>query len=379
MRTKALLGILALASALAFVGPADAITVNGVDYALFARCKIGMENGPISITGPNANVAVSEICGAQNGFLHIGVNNVIEGTAIANNMFFSNGASVGTCNFNNSTGGNPGVVCGAQNSPVPPPFNPITAWPPLPVPVVTLSATSVLCPPTCNPAPGNYRDIRAKDGASLNLAAGTYNARNVLIESGATLAGAGVNATFLNLTGVFNTEPGANINDIMITSILGQGLPGIGSSTESIETGNGTQVQRAVFYAPFSRMHLHQGSTYDTFEGIAVLITVEPITITGGDQAICACVGTIQLVGTTVELRQGCHLNLANLTFFLAPAPNCPTNPAACPGCTMVTRLPGASDTQADLDVTGVAAGQYRVVVQSSGGSYCTAQTVTVP
>jgi hypothetical protein len=378
METRVWLGILALAWGIALTGPADAIVVNGVDYMLFARCKVGLENGPISIVGGVANVAVNEICGVQNGLLHIGVNNVIQGTATANNIFFGTGASVGTCHFNTAIGGNPVLVCGAQSSPVPAPFNPITPWPPLPVPAVTVGSQSVLCPPICSPAPGNYKDIRAKDGATLNLTAGTYNARTVLIESGATLAGIGANVTFLNLTGTFNTEPGANINDVMITSVLGRGLPGLGSSTESIETGNGTHVARAVFYAPFSRMHLHQGGRFDTFEGIAVLITVEPITITTDVGEGCPCVGTATRVNSTVQLRQGCRLNLG-LTFFLAPAPNCPTDPGSCVACTAVPRLAGATDGQADLDISGVAPGDYRVVVLGPGGSFCTANTVAVP
>ncbi len=72
MTARLLLGLLLLA--LASPPPAQAITVNGVDYALFARCKIGMENGPVKITG---NIAVNEICGVQDGLLHIGAHNTV--------------------------------------------------------------------------------------------------------------------------------------------------------------------------------------------------------------------------------------------------------------------------------------------------------------
>ncbi len=42
MCTRQLLGFLGLLCALILPAPAQAIVVNGVDYVLFARCKIGL-------------------------------------------------------------------------------------------------------------------------------------------------------------------------------------------------------------------------------------------------------------------------------------------------------------------------------------------------
>jgi hypothetical protein len=370
MRTRLLVGTLAALAALAFVIPAEAIVINGVDYALFGRCKIGMENGPISIDG---NVAVNEICGTQQGFLHIAINNVITGSATANNMFFGTNAQVGTCNYNNSTGGNPNAVCAAQNTPINPPL-PITAWPPLPVPTVTPGNTDVVCPPDCNPAPGNYRDIRVKDNGTMNLSPGVYEARSFKVGSGGTVNG---NNAEVNLTGSFGTEGVATINDVKITSIFGQNVLPIGSTAEVMEPGLGAHLNNVVLYAPFARMHLHLGGVYTNFEGIAVLIAVEPIIVQNEERAVCACIGNVTKGEGTLLLTDGCHLNAPNLNFFVAPT--CPTDPATCPGCTAATRLPGATDTTATLQTPAVAPGTYRVVVQSTGGSFCTNATVSLP
>lgn len=382
MRTRMLVVALAVLSALAFVVPAGAVTINGTDYALFARCKIGMENGPISIDG---NIAVNEICGTQQGFLHLGINNIVTGSATANNIFFGNGSQVGICNFNNSTGGNPGLVCGAQN----PAVLPITNWftgIPLPVPAVIPGNQDVVCPPDCNPVPGDYQDIRVKDNATLTLSpGGVYNARSLLVEFGATLNG---NGAAVNLKNGFTSEALANINDVTITStngvtsvnpLLCSGANGLGTTAEVIETGNGTKVSNSIFYAPCGRMHLHQSGEFTNFEGIAVLITVEPVIIKNEERAVCACIGTVtkDAQNNTLLLAQGCHLNAPNLSFFVAPT--CPTDPTVCPGCTPATRQAGATDTTATLDIPVVAPGTYRVVVQSTGGSFCTKDTVSLP
>jgi hypothetical protein len=283
MRSKIVLGLLAFAVALVFVVPAGAINIGGTEYLLFGRCKIGMENGPIFIDG---NVAVNEICGLQNGFLHIGVDNVITGSGTANRIFFGTDASVGVCNFNQNAGGNANNVCGAQNAAV----LPITAWPPLPIPTVTPGATDVTC--TGNLAAGSYRNIQVPNNATCTLQ-GNVDARAVIVGTGGTLNG-GFN---LNLTSTFNTEPGAIINNVNITSVLGVlsgntciGANGLGSTAEAIETGNNTVVTGSVFYAPCARMHLHQGGDFSSgFEGIAVLITVEPVRITDGLDIFCTC------------------------------------------------------------------------------------------
>src|SRR5262245_57397133 len=53
--------VLAAVLALALTAPTEGITVGGVDYLLYARCKIGLEQGGTDIDG---NVRVAQICGA---------------------------------------------------------------------------------------------------------------------------------------------------------------------------------------------------------------------------------------------------------------------------------------------------------------------------
>src|SRR5262245_7744805 len=171
-----------LVAAIALVGavPAAAVKIGGTDYALFAQCQLGMEDGPTTITG---NIAVNEICGALNGFLRIGAHNVVNGSATANRMFFGSSSSVTTCNFNILAGGDAAAACGnIPPDPVPPGATlPVTSWPPLPVPTVTPGTTDFTCPAsqTCNLPHGQYRDISAGDGATLNLDGGVYQAGNL--------------------------------------------------------------------------------------------------------------------------------------------------------------------------------------------------------
>ena len=121
MRSKIFLWILALLCGLALVGPVEAVTIGGVDYALYARCKIGLEQGGTVIDG---NVRVAQICGAQQGFLQIGAGTTINGNASANRIFFGTNAKVtGTppaCVFNISAGGLFSVVCPGSAPGVPP-------------------------------------------------------------------------------------------------------------------------------------------------------------------------------------------------------------------------------------------------------------------
>src|SRR5262249_38867638 len=183
MPTRFLLGALALVCALAFVVPAYAITINGVDYTLFAKTTIKMEDGNTTIDG---NVGVNDV----GGFLRIGAQNKITGTATADKIFFGTGSTVGHCEFNTSAGGHPAASC-ATPAPAP---RPVTAWPPLPVPVVPncVNAQPDLTVPvngTASPAPGCFGDVSLKDGATLNLSAGTYNFKSLRMESGSILNG----------------------------------------------------------------------------------------------------------------------------------------------------------------------------------------------
>src|SRR5262245_61369969 len=138
MGTRGLLGTLAFFVACTFVAPANAANIGGTDFALFGKTAVKMEDSAANPASPGflkieGNVGVNDV----GGLLRIGKNNIITGTAIADNIFFGQGASVGTCVFNNSTGVDPATVCGTIVSPAPAGTFPIVAWPPLAVPVPT--------------------------------------------------------------------------------------------------------------------------------------------------------------------------------------------------------------------------------------------------
>jgi hypothetical protein len=134
MRDRIVLGLLAMIGTLTAATPARAATINGVDYVLFARTEIRMEQakkcdrlpadllGCMIITG---NVAVNE----PTGRLWTGINNIINGTATANNMILATGAQITECRYNVTSGFAPAVVCGTVVTPLPAGTLPIVAWP----------------------------------------------------------------------------------------------------------------------------------------------------------------------------------------------------------------------------------------------------------
>jgi hypothetical protein len=368
MRSKVLLGTIALLSAFAFAAPANAMVINGTDYVLFGKTAVKMEDGPIVING---NVGVNDV----GGLLRIGAHNKIFGTATADNMFFGTGAEVDVCKYNTSTGGNPVAVCGnIPPDPNPPgagPF-PIVAWPPQAVPAsFPVTNSNQVCPAggALALAPGDYGGLDVKDNCVLTLAAGTYNFKKIRLQNGSTTNGAGSTATFVNTNGSIITEPGIDVNGVKMTSVNS-------GTFEAIVIGNNSTLNDVILYAPNARMHLHQGGVYTNFEGVAVFITVEPIVIDGQAQVDCACVGQIALNGNTIALTRGCHLNLPNLTFFLATSCSTP-----CPGagCLAATLLAGGSDSNGSLTLpAGAVPGTpYHVIINSTGGTFCSAATIT--
>ena len=388
MRSKIFLWILVPLCALAFVVPLEAVTIGGEDYLLYARCKIGLEQGWTVIDG---NVRVAQICGGQQGFLQIGAGTTINGNASANTMFFGTNATVtGTppaCVFNISTGGMLSAVCPGSASGVPP-FVADTLWPPLPVPAVVEGTQNVVCSGAL--PPGAYRDITVPDGVKCKLT-GPVNARNFLLGNGGTLAGNGGATQALNLTGGFTAEESTIIKNINITSVVGvvnpgnpgptptcTGAVGLGSTAAAIITGNLAKVTGSIFYVPCARMHLKQGGTFSAgFGGIAVLIAAQPVHIQ--DNPVCACIGNIEKGNGTIELTDGCHLSASGNQFFVSQT--CAT---VCPGpaCTLavLANPPAPTDATATLNTPVVpGAGNYHVIVVNTGGQFCTSATVSLP
>src|SRR5687767_13336850 len=134
MRNRIRLGLLALIGAMAAAMPASAATINGVDYVLFARTEILMEQakdcdplpsdllGCMIITG---NVATNE----PTGRIRTGINSIINGTVVSNDLVLATGAKLTECQYNVTSGASPAVVCGTVVTPLPAGTLPIVAWP----------------------------------------------------------------------------------------------------------------------------------------------------------------------------------------------------------------------------------------------------------
>ena len=264
MRNNTRSGVLALGVlTLAFAAPANAISIGGTEFVLFANTRIALESAATNING---NVAVN---GAA-GVLDIGSNVRIAGRAIANRINAGTGALIDTCEFNVKTG--PGV-CSAEVSPA---GVPLSAWPPLPiaaVPACVDSAPNVTVAPgaTLNLAPGCYGLVTVNDGGQLILSAGGYDVLDLQLEDGATIDGAGPAATTLSSKRVMTFKPNVIVTDIRIQTPLG--MPGF-ASAEAIQVGNNNQVTNSLLYAPFARIHLHTGTIGTGSEAVANTLVI---------------------------------------------------------------------------------------------------------
>ena len=246
MLNRIALGTLVVLCALALVTPANAVTVNGVDYVILAKSRVLMENSKtanpcrptlLGCTVIDGNVAVSD----PNGQLNIGAFNVINGTATANHIFFGSNSHITTCQFNTSSGVPAASVCDNIISPIPAGVLPIVAaWPPGPLgpvpiePCVNAAANvNVLAGLTQALAPGCYKDVRVNAGATLDLSAGNYVFKSLRLIAGSTLNGAGSGSTSLNVQGLAITEPGVKINRSRSKPRARLASPSLSSSTSA--------------------------------------------------------------------------------------------------------------------------------------------------
>jgi hypothetical protein len=356
------LALCAFLCTFAMSAPAGALTINGVDYVLFGKKAIRMENGPINIIG---NVAVNDV----GGLLNVGAFNIITGTATADVIKVPKSAQITACRFNNSDP-DAAIACGTTG----PAVLPITTWPPLPVPVIPAcvsSAPDFIVPDngTSLPAGSCLRNVRLKNGATLTLSAGTYNFRTLFMGAGSSLIG---NGATVNLLRGFNTESNVSVLDVMITSVA--------SGFEVIEPGHKSLFDNVVLYAPNGRIHLHSGATYNNFEAIGETLAVQPIQGTQAAQNVCACIGQVADGGSTIMLSNGCHLNDPGNVFFVSPT--CAIDAfVSCPGpnCIATGAPTSSTDTTATLNKPAANPGDYHVIVRNTGGAFCTVQTVHIP
>ena len=381
MRTRILPGLLALIGALAAVTPTGAATINGVDYVLFARIEILMEQAkdcdpfPIDLLGCTmlaGNVAVSE----PTGRIRTGINSIINGVTTANNLVLATGAQLNECRYNITSGASPAVVCGTVVTPLPAGTLPIVAWPVNggPLGAVALSAgcnvntatdVTVAAGATQNLAPGCYRNVRVNAGGTLNLAAGVYDMRTLRMIAGSTISGAGQPATTVTVAVQAISESGVSWNSLRVQSVNTATF----TVSEAISLGNGNSLLDVLLYSPTNSVHLRTGTTAVNFEAVANFLTIEP-TVVLVESFLCGCFDTVAKQGTDILLSGGQNLDQAQ-SFVLSAT----CDPAG--GTTVPATSVGP--TTATLDASGVPAGTYKVIAIFGTGSYCNNTIVTLP
>lgn len=400
MFNRIALGMLLVLCALAFVTPAGAATVNGVDYLLLGKSEILMEgsdtctNPPTPGTGLKCmfiqgNVGVSDPLGR----IRIGSHNIISNaagnaTVTAHEIVFGSFADIDICRFDISSGASPASVCGTIITPLPPgtlplfsgwtpssgPLGPVTADPC----VNTAASFIVAAGGTLNlPSPAGqfcYKDIRVNAGGTLNLASGNYKFKSLTLLPNAIVNGGGLATTTLTIQNPMLTNNNVKISDIRIQS---PGTPGF-TVTEFISIGNNSVLTNVILYTPSSAIHLHLGTVGTNVETVANFITVEPIVMEStGTDLDCGCFETVSPTTFTTSLTIENATNLAAVEkFFVTTTCDVPAVCAA-PNCFDVPFTLNAGQTVATLNTTAVVAGTYKVVGQWSAGTFCNNTLVT--
>lgn len=405
MRNRIALGTLIVLCALAFVTPAGAATVNGVDYVLLGKSEILMEGSdtcpnppvfptPLHCLYIQGNVGVSD----TNGRLRVGSHNIIsnapapgDATATAHNIVLGSFADIDICRYNVTSGADPATVCGSVVTPLPAGTLPLFAgWLPNSGPLGPVSADPCVNVAASFIVPANgilnlpspagvfcYKDIRVNAGATLNLLAGNYKFKSLTLLPGAIVNGAGLATTTLTVQSPMITNGGVKISDIRIQT---PGTPGF-TVTEFISIGNDSILKNVVLYAPSAAIHLHLGMTGDNVEAVSNFITVQPIVIQNPQNPKeCGCFNNVTpespaLFTTTLTVEDA--TNLAQVDkFFVTTTCDVPAVCAA-PTCFDVPFTLNAGQTVATLNTTAVTAGTYKVVGQWSAGTFCNNTLVT--
>jgi len=352
-------GVLALVIvALAFATPAGAITINGVDYVFLGNKRIGMESGPTVVNGA---VGVNDPA----GILDIGSGVRIIGLARAHKISAGQGALIDSCEFDIKSGLG---VCTTSSSP----FTPIVLWPPpaLGTPVVdpcvdAAPAVNVPNGTTLALGPGCYGVVTVGINSVLNLSAGQYQVLDLLLSSGATIDGNGPNSTIVTSKKVVTFQANNLISDIRVQTP-------IASASEVIQIGGGSQVNNAIMYAPFGKIHVHSGSFGTGTEVIANTMQIEPVQF---DLLLpeCGCLTEVKKINATTVHVKG--VNLTAITDYVLST-DCDVDP----GDKTMTKAAGGNSTDQDLTVpVGTTCTNCHVIGTSTGGSFCSADLVTLP
>jgi hypothetical protein len=372
MHSRILVVVLSVVSTLALAAPAGAITVNvpclgNVEFVLLAERQIAMEGGPVDITG-NIGVNQPKSVTGLNESIHVGQANQIKGTAIGDRVFTGNAAShIDEVEANVLTGAGDVPV---QNVPtcVAFPFVPNLAA------LTGVAALDFTCLPglgnvnvpagSVTLAPGCYNEVTVAAGATLNLSpAGNYTFRKVETGIGSTLDSPGGTSN-LAVQQSFKSGAGSVVSGVVIRTPFGTNL--------AVSIGNNSTFNATAF-APNGIVHIHFGSTFSG-EIVGRKIIVEPTS--NFQENFCGCFEKVAKNNGTTTLSGGFQLDKATAFFLKA---NC--DPTGCPGggCVEATAQAGGSAQSVVLNTGGLPAGTYHVIAQFTTGTYCSADTITLP
>jgi hypothetical protein len=257
MRNTMLFGPLAILFVLALAAPAGTISVGGTEYTLLANKLIGLESGPRVIDG---NVGVND----RLGTLKIGQGVTINGTATAHRIEAGSNQQTTKCVFDILVGAG-AAGCLTQESPAPLPI--VDPWPPIaiaPPPACVATAANFRVPPgeTLFLPPGCYGVVTVGAGGTLTLAAGTYNVRDLAVQQGGEVDGAGKTETVVNSKKVVTTLHGSVLKGLTLENALS-------TTAEVLQIGPGSQLDDILLYAPFAGVHIHSGTVWTNTDIIA--------------------------------------------------------------------------------------------------------------
>jgi hypothetical protein len=359
MLSRLLVVILAsLLGSVAFTGPAaPAVTIPGCgEFLVVARDLLFLEQGVTNLVG---NLIVT----AQNGRLQVGRFNVVHGTVSANTIEFGNNAAIDRCEFNVALGVNPATVCNA--------IAPFTF--PTCVPDALFTAPAV---DSCVNSAADFtvpagqvrmladgdcvRVLRLGRDSVLGVN-GTIDVRQLQAGIGARIVGPAT----LNVLNGITAE--ARFSSVGITFNVA------GTTNGAVTFGNDALFENTLLNVPVGGVHIRFSSTFSGNTGvIARLASVQPIALVLPPPLLaCPCVRSLAFTPPGAVTLMGEELTA--ITEVRATLGSC--DPAA--GTVVPFSTP--SDTEIDVDVSGLAPGTYKIITLSAGGSCCTAATFTRP
>lgn len=284
------LALCLMSAGLAFVAPAEAVSIPGCgEFTFYAKNRIAFEQGATTVNG---NILVS----SPSGLVIVGNHVIINGTVTAHKITVGTGAVVAKCQADIVTGsGTCAETIGTFAAFAADPANATCLVYPLDDPVVVDICVDSALPVNLNVTtsgalvPGCYGNLRVSDNVDLTLAVGTYNFKTIRLAAGSSVTGPNATSppgdppgTTVNVKGLFVTA-----NAVVLTNLLINSAQSVGE----LQIGFASILTNAVFNAPRARIHFHTGSSLRACsELVGESIAVEPVTTEPCEVASPPCV-----------------------------------------------------------------------------------------